>query len=266
MVGNSNPEHDSRSVGELFEAALNGGDEWRMRDAIAALHWRGTPEVLDRATSLCVSECPYERRIGADILGQLGLPERSFPRACADVLLEMLAIEIEPEVLNSIFVALSFLHEPRVVAVAPTFASHSDANVRFSVVLALSGLTEPIAVGLLIQLASDVDSHVRDWATFGLGTQLDLDTPEIRNALADQLSDTDEDTRCEAIVGLARRQDKRAIAAIISELSAKTNDYRVIEAVEMLASPALLLALIERQHLHDHPEHFDDAIAACRNG
>ena len=65
-------------------------DEDRAWDFVYALHWRGTNEVLDWAVRLCRSSCAVERRVGADILGQLGVPERTFPEVCLRTLLGML--------------------------------------------------------------------------------------------------------------------------------------------------------------------------------
>ena len=63
-------QNDPRSVSELISVALsdphtyeNGG--W---DAVVALHWRGSEEVLERAAQLCQSFCAVERRVGADML------------------------------------------------------------------------------------------------------------------------------------------------------------------------------------------------------
>ena len=41
----------------------------------------------------------------------------------------------------------------------------------------------------LIELSADPDEHVRDWATFGLGTELDVDDGDLRAALVERLSD-----------------------------------------------------------------------------
>ena len=58
------PRDDPRSVGELISAILSGPDEDPAWDAIGALHWRGTHEVLDRAVRLCRSPCAVERGWG----------------------------------------------------------------------------------------------------------------------------------------------------------------------------------------------------------
>ena len=70
-----------------------------------ALQWRGSHEVLDRAAQLCRSFCVMERRTGADILGQLGVPDRTFPERCLQILLGMLECEQDHGVLQSIVVA-----------------------------------------------------------------------------------------------------------------------------------------------------------------
>ena len=61
---------------------------------------------------------------------------------------------------------------------------------------------------------------VRDWATFALGTLAEADAEELRDALAARLDDPDEDTRLEAVHGLAVRGDPRAEAAARDLLAA----------------------------------------------
>ena len=58
----------------------------------------------------------------------------------------------------------------------------------------------------------------RNWATFALGALSELDSPAIREALAARLADADDEVRGEAIGGLAKRQDERAVDAILGEL------------------------------------------------
>ena len=264
MPENLEPQHDSRSTDELFNAALTGGDEEAEWDAISALRWRGTREVFQRAKDLCESRCPYQRGVGADILGQLGFPNRAFPQESATLLLQMLDCEEDTGALHSILVALGNLDEPRVISVASRFVNHPDRDVRFGVVMALAGHECEAAVDLMIRLTNDADSDVRDWATFGLGTQLELDTPKIRNALVARLDDPDEDTRGEAMIGLACRNDQRAIPAILNDLEAGFTD-KPLDAAAYSQSPELLGALIALRGspriATDVPE---DAIAACK--
>ncbi len=212
--GSVDPREDSRSVDELMTAALCEPDEDLAWDAVCSLQWRGTREVLDRAVRLCESFCAFERRVGADILGQLGLPKRSFPDHGLRTLLRMLETEQDHGVLQAILVALSHHGRSEAVGPASRFQHHVDPEVRHGVVLALMGQERPQAIESLIVLTKDPEAHVRDWATFALGTQVEVDTPELREALVDRLADEDEDTRDEAIVGLARRGDRRMIPAL----------------------------------------------------
>ena len=70
--------HDPRGTRELIALALSLDHEDHARwQAVEALHYRGTREVLEAAQELCGSRQADERELGADILGQLGVPERS---------------------------------------------------------------------------------------------------------------------------------------------------------------------------------------------
>ncbi|HEY3964542.1 MAG TPA: HEAT repeat domain-containing protein [Planctomycetaceae bacterium] len=262
-------QNDPRSVSELISAALgdphtyeNGG--W---DAVAALHWRGTEEALVRAGQLCESFCAVERRVGADIIGQLGFSDGGFRRQRLNILLKMLRRERDSEVLYSVLIALGHLGEADAIGPAARFRSHPEPSVRYAVVHALTGYEDPIALDSLVELTKDEDSDVRDWATWGLGTQVEVDIPVLRDTLAGRLADSDHVVRSEALIGLARRKDERVLAALLKELAADSIDFGVVEAAELLADPHLHSALIGvRGRLEGHEELLERAILACTPG
>ena len=81
------------------------------------------------------------------------------------------------------------------------------------------------------------DDEIRDLATFGLGTQLNDDSAEIRDALAARLTDEHVDTRHEALIGLARRRDPRGLKATL-DLLERPDVWRLsIDAAGYYASP-----------------------------
>lgn len=258
------PKDDSRSVGELISVLLSGPDEDLYWGAVCSLHWRGNHEVLDRAVRLCESFCAVERRAGADILGQLGVPDRTFPEPCLRTLLSMLEGEKHYDVLRAILVALSHLREPEAVVPASRFRHHADPDVRHGVVLALTGHEEEKALGVLIELTRDPEAHVRDWATFALGSQVDVSTPELREALAERLSDEDDDTRAEAFIGLAQRGDRRVLTALRRELESDSVGSLAVEAAALIGDPELHPALLALKDWWDvDVGSLGEAIRAC---
>ena len=105
---------------------------------------------------------------------------------------------------------------------------------------------------------------MRDWATFGLGRQLEVDTPAVRAALVERLFDTEGDTADEALVGLALRDDRRVISEILDRLSRPTVRYQVLVAAAELPDPSYRPVLLQlRADGWDGPaEYLDRAIAA----
>lgn len=258
------PKNDHRTVDELIAVTLSEQDEDLYWDAVGALQWRGSEEVLDRAAQLCRSVCTVERRTGADILGQLGVPDRTFPEYCLQILLGMLESDQAHGVLRSILIALSHLHLSEVIAPALRFRGHVDSEVRHGVVLALMGHEDVQAIEALIELTSDPEAHVRDWATFALGTQVEVDTPDLRDALMERLADNDDDTRCEALVGLARRGDRRVLPALQSSLSSDSVCSMEVEAAALIGDPLLLKELVALREWWDVDRALlDEAIQAC---
>lgn len=259
---------DPRSIDELFLAALCEPDEDRAWDAVAALHWRGSREILDRALSLCGSACAFERRVGANVLGQLGIPDRAFPEECLLMLLGMLETERDDDALQAVLVALSHLHRPEAIVPALRFRHHADPDARHAVVLVLTGHKDPQALEGLIELTRDSDIQVRDWATFALGTQTDADTPELRAALLDRLADEDGDTRAEALIGLVERKDRRVLPMLRDELVHEDGvGPLVVEAAGLIGDSSLLPLLLPLREwwVGDccWPETLEEAIQAC---
>jgi HEAT repeat protein len=259
---------DPRSTGELIRLALNEEDEHAAWESVVVLHYRATPEVLAAAERLCFSSVCKERVLGANILGQLGVPERAFPEECFRILAEMLGMERDPLVFEAIGVAFGHLHDKRAVPLLVPLSKHQNKDVRFGVVQGLSKHPDAIAIATLIELTKDEDEDVRNWATFGLGTLVNTDTAEIRAALLERVTDSHDETRGEALVGLARRKDPRVLEPIIQELSSEHVGQLALEAADALGDSRLLPALLrleqDWQGGHDsHGEKLRDALQSC---
>jgi HEAT repeat protein len=233
------------------------------------LHYRATREVFDAAEALCGSACPQEWQLGADILGQLGIPERLFPEESLHLLAEMSRSETDLDVLDSVCIALGHLHHPGAAEPLLRWKRHPEGRIRLSVAIALGGIQAPEAIEGLIELSTDPRPVVRDWATFGLGSQNDLDTPRIREALCARLNDPDAVTQAEAMVGLARRKDERVLLPLLEALRPeRLDEYEprsdlVLEAAEELADPRLLPALLAMRG-HPDGERVEEIIRRCQ--
>lgn len=264
MSQESDLQSDPRTTEQLVDLALRQSNDELAWNAVTTLHWRGTVEVLKRAEQLTQSSSSRERRLGADILGQLGVPDRSFPAESIKILGDMLCSGQEAEVLRSVLVAMSFHDCGSVLPLIASFSGHSDADVRHATVLALAAAECPLAVKHLISLSGDTDDNVRDWATFALGTLFEMDTPEIRDALFQRIEDANDDARGEALVGLARRKDSRVVNAFKTQLASDSIGSLAIEAAELIASPELYPQLEGLRMWWDiDPSLLDRAIVAC---
>ena len=145
-----------------------------------------------------------------------------------------------------------------------------DAQVRYGVVFGLLEHEDERAIAALIHLASDSDRDVRDWAVFGLGTQIEADSPDIRVALRNALGDGDYEIRGEALVGLAKRRDRGVIPELFNEWRDNEVSLLSIEAAQECGDPRLfhrLNGFRDMLDLKDDPSFarsLADAIESCR--
>jgi HEAT repeat protein len=230
----------SVSIDELFSQALQGDydddDAWH---AIHALQSIGTREVFERSSALCTSDEPLKRARAADILGQLGKtsenPTPHFPEESFRALTGMLDAETDSLPLSSVVAALGHLGNPAAIPLILPFSYHPDPGVRFGLAFALGCFADDKrGVSTLLKLMTDKDGEVRDWATFGLGVLGDFDSPEIREALFRNLSDEDEDVQEEAMAGLAKRKDLRALSHLIAALEGDDPSSEAFDAANFL--------------------------------
>jgi HEAT repeat protein len=230
----------AREIDELFTQTLSGDyDDDAPWEAVSALRRIGTREVFERAAEWCESDDPLVRARGADVLAQLGktvdFTSNRFPEESYSLITELVQREKEPRPLAADIYALGRLDNPLAVPLITKFCSHADPEVRLSAAFALSCFpNDPLSVANLQKLTGDMDDDFRDWATFGLGVQGDMDSVEIREALVRCLNDPDEDVCEEAMVGLAKRKDERVVPALLPALEQPDISDRVSEAAYLM--------------------------------
>lgn len=225
MNGMSMPDPE---VAQAFDEALRAaacGDDDRRWELVSRLRRQGGRTALDFASRLSRRVERSHRTLAADVLSQLGSgPGRRaldgpFRDDALALLLAMARHEQDPQVLSSILIGFGHIGDQRCVGAVRPLHTHADPRVRAAVTFALLGRPEREALQLLITLSADGEPHVRDWAAFGLARQTDQDFPQLRDALADRLTDDDPDTRAEAIHGLAVRGDQRALRPLLDVLA-----------------------------------------------
>jgi len=118
---------DPRSTEQLIQLALSETNDDAAWEPVMVLHFRATSEVLETAKRLCIGAAPRERKLGADILGQLGVPDRAFPDECFHTLARMVTDETDSEVLESIGIAFGHLHDIRAVELLAPLRHHISA-------------------------------------------------------------------------------------------------------------------------------------------
>jgi HEAT repeat protein len=239
-------------------------DENIAREAIAILHYRGTPLEFEIARELTSDRDPARKRLAADIMGQLGWDERTCLEESVDALLNLLD-DPDSTVVAHAATALGFRNHPRAIPRLLRHLADPDADVRLGVVHGLSQHDRLDAVEGLIRLTDDGDRDVRDWATFGLASLTDVDILELRDALLARMSDDDDEIRGEALIGLARRHHPDALVLVRQELNRPFAGDWPIEAAELLADAALYPALqaIWESLSPEDKTHFERAFVAA---
>jgi HEAT repeat protein len=257
-----------KSSEDIIQEAYLENDEEVYWSLIAELHKRGTVNEFNLSVKLCDSEDPVDREIGADILGQLGWQKKAFQEESIPILIELLSDPVDDAISSA---AYALGHRNAAEAVKPLLRhkKHPNPRVRHGVVFGLLSLEDTDAINCLIDLTNDKDDEVRNWATFGLGSLIDVNSDDIRDALEKRLTDSVSEIRGEAFVGLAARGCDSIVEMLIQELNGTDIGTLMLEAAGILASPSLYqpLKTIQNTLKDNDSEYFisrlSDALDSC---
>jgi hypothetical protein len=229
-----------------ISAIANDDEHWQAKwDVLEELRPLGRV-AFDRALRLLTGQF-WDRALGCDMLSVLCNPdEEGWGHEAAVALVDSSIGQDDPELLWSLAMALGHAGAPVGAPVLARLTHHFDRRVRLAAVQGIvfcegSGderNAQPVS-DVLLSLLEDEDDEIRDWATTGLARQLDDDSPVIRAALWNRMSDPAPGVRCEAIVGLARRHAPHIVERVREGLLDNPVDHRVLVAASFLADPEL---------------------------
>jgi hypothetical protein len=220
-------------------------------------YWNNIHELRGRASDSLYAQCmelirserPSECVAGITILSQFfrinkrkkyGV-EYPYRKEVLRLFLGMLVSAVD----SSVSVALLYgigdnnpYIKPHEIDLLLPFISAREIIIRRAAVSALTGIPKMKAIRGLIVLSRDRYSDIRNWATFAIGTQIDVDNDEIRKSLYARCTDKHHDTRMEAIYGLAKRKDDGVKSYLEKEISGFTvyalESIQELHAVEYL--------------------------------
>jgi len=251
-VGKSNLTEE-----QLFSRLFNNKTQTNYWEYISELRSRATTTIFNRSISWANSSNIKQQTIGIDILAQLGKTPRPFLDESLTVFFDLLKKVEDPTVLSSILYAIGHNNEKLTsnqIEQLIEFKTHPNSIVKKGLVWSLLGITDSRAIATLISFMSDKQASIRNWATFGIGSLIERNTKAIREALFIRTKDKHNETRGEAIVGLAIRKDPRVIAIIKNELTKASFGTLIFEAILAFKNTDYLLQLelLYEQNKHDN--------------
>lgn len=203
-------------------------------DRIIELRKQYTGKVYVICQQLIASEQESDRKMGYDIIAQIGDLSFRQSKHIQQMYLDKLKIERNHALEEALLYGLSHNNNNLpldAIDQLQHYQSNNDAILRLGLVHCLSGIDSPKAIMILLTLMQDENDEVRNWSTFGIGSQLDTDNQAIRAALWKNVTDKYQDVRYEAILGLAKRQVMEVVSVIETELQQGNIGTLLFEAI-----------------------------------
>lgn len=173
------------------------------------------------------------RGLSARILAQFGT-EKSIKQQTLSAFLNRLTSETEESVLSELLFGIGHCNDKitkEQVNQLTSIEPRLPETLYFEYVFALLQISQKSATSALIRMSQNKASKVRNWATFGLGSQISINSADIRKALWARTKDRHQETRYEAIVGLKKRNEIGIEAVIEKELKRKNVGTMLFDCV-----------------------------------
>ncbi len=239
--------------------------------SLAVVDYRAGTTEFELGRRYSASSDPLDRVVGCDVLSQLGWGDDCFRAESIAILLKLIH-DPDDRVIASAAIALGHRKAEEGIEFILPLVLHANPDVRYAAVHGLMRHENIEAVKGLIALSRDENRDVKNWSAFALGTLSDLDLPIIREALIPLLDEPDDEIRGEALIGLAKRQDRRVMPSLERELSGEYYGSWCVEAAALMADPVLADLLEDLRNRVPAEEafstlaDFEAAIQACRGG
>jgi hypothetical protein len=222
---------------KIFSRLVHNKSDKTYWDNIGELRKRPKEDVFQIAYRLAEYKIDKEKCIGIDVLVQLGFEPRFRQQDTINLLFKLLDKPQSEDVLFKIFFGIYWnnnnLTKEQILKLIE-FKNIISKDVRYSLTMALLGIKNQKAIDTLIELSQDKFSKIRNWATFGIGTISEKNSEKIVNALWKRTNDKHQETKLEAIVGLAKRNQIKVKQQIIRELENGEYGILLFEAIEIL--------------------------------
>ncbi|MET3539221.1 HEAT repeat domain-containing protein [Chryseobacterium limigenitum] len=232
----------------LIQKAHKAKTETNYWNQITPLRQFVNEEMISRCFQLIDSDDLKFKQIGIDVLCQLGRNRKIFIKKLFEKLFYIFETPIDENLICTSLFAIGHNNEylkTKHIRTLKKFQNSKSKDIRYSLTFCLMGIKNEIAVKMLIKLAQDKSPKVRDWATFGLGSQMKTDNDEIRNILYKNSFSKDNQTRQEAIKGLANRKDERVKDIILKELNSQNFSSLIFDTLMNLENGDFFLPQLE---------------------
>ncbi len=178
-------------------------------------------EMISECFELIDSDDLKYKRIGIDILCQLGQNRKIFIKKLFEKIFVIFETTLDEKLICTGLFAIGHNNKHlkfNQIKFLEKFINSKSKNIRYALTFSLHGIEHDKAIKMLIKLANDRSPRIKDWATFGLGSQIKIDNEEIRSLLYKNCFSNDDQTKQEAIKGLANRKDERVKEIVFHEL------------------------------------------------
>ena len=230
----------------LSEALNTADDPDAYWAAVQAVQQKEPALVWAELAPLATSDDPVLRTLVPDVLRFLGGKAQPLREQTIELFRKMLASEADVGVLNAIALAFADIHHPAVVEFLVPLTRHEDPDLRRSAVQGLFQAVEPV-MDRFIELTKDTDGEVRNWAVFGLAALVEVRPQHVgalREVFAASINDPNAEAKAEAVLGLARCLDRRALEPVRIGLNSGFDQYN--EAAQLLIDKGIGVDVLRR--------------------